>query len=58
MRSRAWVIAARYGEPKEYGIPTLPAWTVRRRDSGGIEFAAGDDADPFIRSARPMTVRR
>lgn len=55
MRARTWVVTA-YHDPSRYGIPELPAWTVVGRD--GITLAAGDDAEPFIRAARPMTVRR
>ncbi|XVH33746.1 hypothetical protein ACNS7O_17535 (plasmid) [Haloferacaceae archaeon DSL9] len=58
MRSRAWVIAARYNEPKDYDIPTLPEWTVLRGNCCGIAFAGRDDADPFIRADQPMKIRR
>jgi len=57
MRARAWLIAARYGTPDEYGIPELPAWRVCRSDCGGLAFAA-DGEEPFIAAERPVTVRR
>ena len=55
MRARTWVVAM-YHDPSRYGILKLPAWTVVGRD--GIALVAGDDAELFIRAARPMTVRR
>ena len=55
-RARTWVVAV-YHDPSEYGIPELSAWTVVD-DRDGIALAAGDDAEPFIRGPRPMTVRR
>ncbi|SEH66223.1 hypothetical protein SAMN05192561_1245 [Halopenitus malekzadehii] len=58
MRARTWVIAARYREPTDYGIPTVPAWAVSRTEDRGIALAATADADPFIRADCPMPVRR
>lgn len=58
MRARTWVIATQYNEPEDYGIPTLPEWSVLRRNGSGIAFAEHDDADPFIRADQPMMVRR
>ena len=57
MRAREWLIAARYGTPREHGIPELPAWRVHRPDCGGLALAA-DDAEPFITAGRPVKVRR
>ncbi len=57
MLARTWVLAARFGEPTDYDVPTVPAWTVLEPQSGGIAFAA-DGAEPFIRAERPATVRR
>lgn len=58
MLARTWVIAARYNDPADYGIPTLPTWTVSRMDDGGIALAANPDADPFIRAEQPVAIRR
>ncbi|MDF9744387.1 hypothetical protein [Natrinema salsiterrestre] len=58
MLARTWVIAAQYNDPADYGIPTLPPWTVTRTDRGGIALAANADSDPFVRAEQPMTVRR
>ncbi|MFC7232428.1 hypothetical protein ACFQMM_15445 [Saliphagus sp. GCM10025308] len=49
--------AARFGDPVDYDVPTVPAWTVLEPESGGIAFAA-DGAEPFIRAERPAIVRR
>ncbi|USZ70570.1 hypothetical protein [Natronosalvus halobius] len=57
MLARTWVLAARFGDPADYDVPTVPAWTVLEPESGGIAFAA-DGAEPFIHAERPATVRR
>ncbi|MFC7239841.1 hypothetical protein ACFQS4_16885 [Saliphagus sp. GCM10025317] len=57
MLARTWVLAARFGDPVDYDVPTVPAWTVLEPESGGIAFAA-DGAEPFIRAERPAIVRR
>jgi len=58
MRARTWTIAAQYADPVEYGIPTLPDWTVYTLDSRGMALAESDGTEPFIRAEQPMTVRR
>ncbi|GCF15364.1 hypothetical protein Harman_32990 [Haloarcula mannanilytica] len=58
MQARTWVIAAQYNDPEDYGIPTLPKWTVLQSESSGIAFAENPESDPFIRSEQPMKVRR
>jgi hypothetical protein len=58
MRARTWVIAAHYNDPEDYGIPTVPTWTVSRTDNRGIALAANAHADPFIRAEQPMKIRR
>ncbi|AEH36885.1 hypothetical protein Halxa_2260 [Halopiger xanaduensis SH-6] len=58
MLARRWTIAHRYREPAAYGIPELPAWDVRASASGGLEFAASADSEPFLRAERPVRVRR
>ncbi|WP_254838986.1 hypothetical protein [Natronomonas marina] len=56
MRAREWVLAHRFGDPADHGIPELPAWTVYRDDCGGIALA--DEGAPFIAAERPVDVRR
>jgi hypothetical protein len=58
MHARSWVIAYRYGEPADYGIPALPSWSVRRTDAGGVALAEDDDSEAFVRADAPMKVRR
>jgi len=58
MQARTWAIAAQYNDPADYGIPTLPTWTVSWTDRRGFALAANGDADPFIRAEQPMKVRR
>jgi hypothetical protein len=55
MRARRWVIAARFKQPADYGIPALPEWTPRCGD-GRLAFAAAGSA--FISAAEPVPVRR
>ncbi len=57
MGARVWAIAYRYRDPADYGIPTLPGWTVSRTENGGIAFHA-TDGEPFIRADRPVSIRR
>jgi len=58
MRARTWVLAYRYYEPEDYGVPELPDWTVARTDCEGLAFARDVGEEPFIRAERPVQVRR
>jgi hypothetical protein len=58
MRARTWVLACNYRDPADYGIPTLPAWTVTRTACGALSFAADDESTPFISAEHPVRVRR
>ena len=58
MRAREWAVAARYGDPEAYDLPTLPTWRVERGDAGDIAFAAADGDEPFIAAEKPVRVRR
>lgn len=58
MRARTWTIAARFREPADYGIPSLPAWTVYREGGGGLAFGPADGEEVFIAAENPMRVRR
>lgn len=58
MSARRWTIAARFEEPADYGIPTVPSLTVSRTDDGGIELATDADTEPFVRAEQPVDVRR
>ncbi len=57
MGARRWAIASLYHDPEEYGIPTVPEWTVFRTDAG-LAFAETEGAEPFISAESPMRVRR
>lgn len=57
MGARVWAIAYRYRDPSDYGIPTLPEWTVNRTENGGVAFHA-TSGEPFIRADRPVSIRR
>jgi hypothetical protein len=58
MRARRWVIASRYREPADYGIPALPEWAVRRTEGGGLSFAEDEESDSFVSADDPVRVRR
>ncbi|AUV80663.1 hypothetical protein C2R22_02510 [Salinigranum rubrum] len=57
MGARRWAIASLYHDPEEYGIPTVPEWTVRRTDTG-VAFAESEGTEPFISAESPVRVRR
>jgi hypothetical protein len=57
MRAREWAVAATYGDPAAYDLPTLPTWRVERSDDG-LAFAAVDSDEPFIAAEKPVRVRR
>lgn len=58
MRARSWVIAYRYSDPVDHGIPAIPEWDVSRTDSNGLALAADSEPDPFISAEHPRRVRR
>ncbi|WP_256402479.1 hypothetical protein [Halorubrum salinum] len=58
MLARAWVIAARYGDPTAYGIPEPPSMSVSETDAGGIALSTAAGADPFIRAGNPVPIQR
>lgn len=58
MRAREWSVAAAYGDPTEYGVPSLPTWRVVRGDDGDLAFASAEGGAPFIAAERPVEVRR
>lgn len=57
MGAREWAIAYRFREPADYGIPTLPEWSVATTEEGGVAFGDGSN-EPFIRAEHPVRVRR
>lgn len=57
MRARERVIAGRYREPEDYGIPELPARPICRSGRGSLAFAAGAE-EPSITAENPTKVRR
>lgn len=58
MRAREWTLAAAYGDPADYGVPSLPTWRVERDATGALGFAIPGDGAPFITADRPVEVRR
>ncbi|WP_251341747.1 hypothetical protein [Haloplanus halophilus] len=58
MRARAWIVASKFCEPADYGVPELPTWAVSRPDGGGVAFAETEGDVPFIRADSPARVRR
>jgi hypothetical protein len=58
MRAREWTLAAAYGDPADYGVPSLPTWRVERGADGALGFATAEDDGPFITADRPVEVRR
>ena len=57
MRAREWVLAEKFRQPADYGIPELPAWRICRSGRDGLALADAD-TDPFIAADNPMKVRR
>lgn len=58
MRAREWAVAATYGDPTDYDVPSLPTWRVERGESGELAFSAPDGDEPFITAVNPVRVRR
>jgi hypothetical protein len=60
MLARTWVIAARFHEPSDYGIPEAPVLPPVACEPGVLSLGDPDaDADAVVlTSGEPMRVRR
>ena len=50
-----WVVAARYGTPEAYGIPTAPCLG---EDEGDEEMDLTIDGETVLKAKRPVKIRR
>lgn len=53
MLAWTWVIAGRYGDPADHGVPELPEWRVSRTDAR-LSFVAEAGSEPFISAENPV----
>ncbi|WP_276259791.1 hypothetical protein [Haloglomus litoreum] len=58
MRARTWSLAASFRDPADYGIPSLPEWTVYHGDGGAMALGPEDGDGVFIAADDPVPVRR
>jgi hypothetical protein len=58
MRAREWVLAARFHEPSDYGIPEAPVFPARRRASGALVLEDPETDAVTMVADGPIPVRR
>jgi hypothetical protein len=58
MRAREWVLAARFDEPSDYGIPTAPVFPAVESESGALVLEDPETGAVAMIAGAPMRVRR
>jgi hypothetical protein len=58
MLARTWMLAARFREPSDYGIPEAPVFPAERCDSGALRLHDPDSGQLVMVAGAPMQVRR
>jgi len=58
MRAREWVLAARFHEPSDYGVPEAPAFPAVECESGALTLTDPETDAVVMVAGGPMSVRR
>ena len=58
MRARAWVLAARFHEPADYGVPEAPVFPAVECASGALMLKDPETDAVAMVAGGPMPVRR